>query len=299
MRVTLRGYWNGRRGYQSFLYGCAALLLLSGLFHLGIQLWQGGPWEGPVSWRKPITFGLSFGVTTLTFSWIMTFLPARPRLGWTLAILFGSASIAEVLLISMQQWRGVPSHFNESTPFDAVVFNFMGTFVTLVGISILVLTIWTFWELDAPPSLALAIRGGLVLLVVSQAMGGLIIANGVNLGDPSGLGPNSTFGEAAAMKIPHAVTLHAVQILPLLAWTLLFSELRESRRLLLVGIAALGYVGLIAVMTLQTFSGAAPFDMTASVTVLFILSVGLIIGAAWAVLWGIAHSRRTPRPRPA
>jgi hypothetical protein len=159
-------------------------------------LWQGGRWEGPVSWRKPITFGFSFGVTLLSLSSIMSFLPHRPRLGWILAATLGLASVTEVLLISMQQWRGVPSHFNESTPFDETVFSAMGFMVVLVGLSILVLTIWTFWELNAPPSLAWAIRSGLLLMLASQALGGLIIANGTNVDDPSGLDPNSTLGEA-------------------------------------------------------------------------------------------------------
>jgi hypothetical protein len=296
MVATLRGYWSGRHGYQTLLYGLAALLLSSAIFHLGVQLWQGGPWEGPVSWRKPITFGFSFGVTLLSLSWIMTFLPHRPRLGWLLAAILGSASVVEVLLISMQVWRGVPSHFNESTPFDEAVFSAMGTLVVLVGLSILVLTIWTIWELNAPPSLAWAIRAGLLLLLASQALGGLIIANGTNVGDPSGLGPNSTFGEAGAMKVPHALTLHAVQVLPLLAWSLLFSGLSESRRLLTVGVAALGYAGLTAVMIFQTFSGVAPFDMSAPVAVVLGSSVGLIVASASAALWGLVRTGKPTTP---
>ena len=34
--------------------------------------------------------------------------------------LFAAASVAEVALITMQRWRGVPSHFNE-TAFDTLV----------------------------------------------------------------------------------------------------------------------------------------------------------------------------------
>jgi hypothetical protein len=30
----------------------------------------GGSWEGPVSWRKPMSFGLSFGVTLATIGWV-------------------------------------------------------------------------------------------------------------------------------------------------------------------------------------------------------------------------------------
>ena len=57
--------------YQRFAYACAALLLVSGVFHGFVFLVDGGSWEGPVSWRKPIVFGLSFGVTLATLTWIV------------------------------------------------------------------------------------------------------------------------------------------------------------------------------------------------------------------------------------
>jgi hypothetical protein len=50
----LRGYWAEGRAW----YSIAGLLVLSGLFHLLVYAVDGGPWEGPVSWRKPVTFGL-------------------------------------------------------------------------------------------------------------------------------------------------------------------------------------------------------------------------------------------------
>jgi hypothetical protein len=50
-----------------------------GLFLLGVFLVDDGPWGGPLSWRKPVTFGLSCGVTTLAVAWIATFLSLRRR----------------------------------------------------------------------------------------------------------------------------------------------------------------------------------------------------------------------------
>jgi hypothetical protein len=53
-----------------FAYRVAAVLFASGLFHLVVFAVDGGPWEGPVSWRKPVTFGLSFGLTLATYAWV-------------------------------------------------------------------------------------------------------------------------------------------------------------------------------------------------------------------------------------
>ena len=36
--------------------------MTSGFFHLGVYALDGGSWEGPVSWRKPVVFSLSFGI---------------------------------------------------------------------------------------------------------------------------------------------------------------------------------------------------------------------------------------------
>src|SRR5918993_4166544 len=126
MGTSLRRYWDERTSYQSFLYAAGVLLLASGLVHSVVFLLDGGGWDGPLSWRKPILFGFSFGITVLSLGWVLSFLPRRRRLGWLLAGPLGVASVAEVLLITMQRWRGVPSHFNEATAFDAAVFNAMG-----------------------------------------------------------------------------------------------------------------------------------------------------------------------------
>ena len=91
----------------------------------------------------------------------------------------------------MQTWRGVPSHFNEETSFDATVFSLMGMLVSLIALTIVAVTIRAFLRLDAAPSLALAIRLGLLLMLVSQAVGAQMIAEGGN-----------TFGGRARSRCP-------------------------------------------------------------------------------------------------
>jgi len=44
-----------------------------------VQAVVGGPWDGPVSWRKPTTFGVAFGLTLATITWVTTFVPMRER----------------------------------------------------------------------------------------------------------------------------------------------------------------------------------------------------------------------------
>jgi hypothetical protein len=250
---------------------CAGVLMLSGVFHGAVYLVDGGDWQGPLSWRKPVVFGLSFGITLLTVTWLMGFLRPRQRSGWVTVGLFSVASLGEVFLISMQTWRGVASHFNEETSFDGLVFSLMGTLVTVIAVLSVVITVWAFLRLDAPPSLALAIRLGLVLMLVSQAVGVQMIVGGGN-----------TFGAAGALKLPHAFTLHAVQVLPALALVMLASRHEEHRSVRVVALGAMGYGLIIASTMVQTYAGRSPVDLTIGATAL--ASAGLVVLAVAAVL---------------
>jgi len=269
--------------YQRFGYMVGALLILSGVFHGVVYLIDGGAWAGPLSWRKPIVFGLSFGVTLLTITWFMNFLRPRRLAGWLLVGTFGFAAMGEVFLISMQTWRGVASHFNNTTPFDESVFSAMGTLVSVVGLITLIITVWSFVRLDAPASLAIAIRLGLVLMLVSQGVGVQMIVEGGN-----------TFGSAGALKVPHAFTLHAVQVLPALALVLLASESSERRRIRIVGLGAAGYAALIASTMAQTYAGRAPLALSIPATVLAIIGVCLLVATAVLALLGLTRRSRPP-----
>jgi len=263
--------------YQRFGYVCGAILLVSGLFHGVVYLVDGGPWEGPVSWRKPIVFGLSFGIALLTVTWIMTFLRPRRSTGWIVLGIFSVASLGEVFLISMQKWRGVESHFNEDTAFDGLVFSMMGFLVMLVGLMTVFVAARSFFPMDAPTSLAWAIRTGLVLVLVSQAVGVQMIVEGGN-----------TFGSAGALKVPHAFTLHAVQVLPALAIVLSLTDSTERRRVQVVALGAVGYLGLIASTMVQTYDGRGPLDLGAAAALLAVIGIGLLAASALIALRGLS-----------
>jgi len=267
--------------YQRFAYAVGGLLLLSGAFHGAVQLVDGGSWEGPVSWRKPTVFGLSFGITLVTLAWFMTFLRPRKVVGWIVLGVFAVASLGEVALISLQAWRGVASHFNQATAFDEQVFSLMGALVALVALVTVFVTVRAFFPMDAPPSLAWAIRAGLVLMLVSQSVGVQMIAEGGN-----------TFGAAGALKVPHAVTLHAVQVLPALALLASLSLTGERAQLRVVAIGTTGYAALIASTAVQTYSGRGPLDLGVVSSVLALVGLGVLATAGVLALRGL----RSPAP---
>ncbi len=285
MRASLLGDWQQARPAQRFAYLAGGALVLVGLAHLAAWLAVGGAWQGPVSFRKPTTFGISFGLTTITLAWVSGHLRLTDRTRWVLLGPLAAADTTEVAWVSTQRWRGVASHFNFATSLDTRLFLLGAAAITVTVI--LALTVLAFTAIHATPSMALAVRAGLLVLLLAQGIGGWMIGHGVGPASDGVTQGLTTFGAAGVMKVPHAVAMHAIQVLPGLAWLLAFARLAERRRLGLVAAATLGYGALVAVSLLQTAAGLAPLDLgvaTAALSLLGLLLLGAAFGAALLAL---------------
>jgi hypothetical protein len=286
MRASLLGYWQQARPWQRLGYLVGGALILAGIGHLLAWLVVGGAWAGPVSFRKPTTFGISFGLTTVTVAWVAGQLRISDRTGWLLLVPLAVADTSEVVWVSLQRWRGVAAHFNDDTTLDNLLFLLMGGVAVAVAATvILVVAVLSFTSMRAAPSMALAIRAGLLILLVAQVVGGWMIQHGLGLAEQGATDGLTTFGAAGVMKVPHAVAIHGIQVLPALAWLLSFAALPEPRRLGLVRVAVVGYVALVVVSVLQTASGVAPFDVDVLAALLYLLGIALLgIALVTAVL---------------
>ncbi|MFD1146082.1 hypothetical protein [Saccharothrix hoggarensis] len=207
-----------------FAYRVAALLFLSGLVHLVVFAVDGGPWEGPVSWRKAVTFGLSFGLTLATYAWVAGWL--RLCAGWVW--LSTATSALEVALTTLQAWRRVPSHFNEATAFDQAVTRGLAVGGAAVIVSVLALAVAAFRARHLAPSMRLAVRAGTVGLLAALAFGGLMIAE-----------------RGGSWKLAHGVAMHGVLLLPALARALASTTWTERRRTRTVALASAAHGALI------------------------------------------------------
>jgi hypothetical protein len=235
-------------------YVMGVLLLISGFVHLAILIINGGSWYGPLSFRKPATFGLSFGLTLVTIVWVTGFLKLGTHARSVLLTAFTAASVLETTLVSLQAWRGVPSHFNVETGFDAwVARGLAGGGAALVGM-IVVLTVAAFrTNSDVPLSLRIAIRTGFLALCAAMAVGDVMIVRGMRLvfaGDPQ-----TAYLTGGALKPIHAVTMHGILVLPVLASLMSFTDWTEQRRVKVVVAAACGYGLLVAMVTIGTVAG--------------------------------------------
>jgi hypothetical protein len=210
-------------------YVVGGVLVASGLLHLGVAAVYPRPWTGPLSWRKPVTFGLSFGLVLITVVWVSSYLRISARLRAVLLVTFAVDCVVEVAGITVQAWRDVPSHLNTTTPANASV-----AFSLAVGGGVLLVVLGTFavaalrGRVTGPPSMQLAIRAGFALLVAGLVAGMAMIARGEVLlrsGDAQ-----AAYDHAGFLKLFHGVALHALLVLPFTAWLLGRTELTEARR---------------------------------------------------------------------
>ncbi|WP_253195484.1 hypothetical protein [Streptomyces sp. JHA26] len=226
----------GRSAVTRACHATGLLLVLSGLFHLAVFAVDGGPWTGPVSWRKPVTFGLSFGATLIAVTWITSYLRVRPGPRAALLAVFAADCVLEVAGITLQAWRKVPSHLDMETSFDTAVSMSLavggGVLVVLLGALALV----SFRHRPTGPvGMALAVRSGFAMLLVGLASGAAMIARGVVLTRTGH--QEAAYHSTAPLKPLHGVSLHAVLVLPVLAQLLSLTPWTATVRRRIVAVA--------------------------------------------------------------
>jgi hypothetical protein len=272
-------------------YAIAAVLFSSGLFHLAVQAVLGGPWEGPVSWRKPTTFGLAFGLTLATLTWVTTFVPLRGRTRGRMLAVFATACAVEVGVITLQAWRRVPSHFNVSTPLNATF-----AYSAAGGGAIIIATALAFTAAAArphpavPASMRLAVFAGFLSFLAALAIGAFMIALGVSA--TRTVSQAAAYTVATAFKSGHAATMHGILILPALAWLGSFTGWTETRRVRVILLACAGYFLAAGVVVVDTFVAVDPLAPLKAPLITSLLAGAGLLSLFAASAWTLAALRR-------
>lgn len=229
-------------------------------------------------WYKPMKFVVSGFLYTTTLAWMLGFVTRGRRLAGIAGGVVAVALFVEIALIVMQAVRGVPSHFNNATAFDAAVFSMMGMLIMVVWLANLVIAgLLTVQRLKNKP-LAWAIRLALLLTLVGMGLGMLMVqptpqqeaalvagqapsllgAHSVGVSDGgAGLPFTGWSTEGGDLRVAHFAGMHALQALPLAAILIgrFAPTLAERRRTWLVGLAAVAYGGMMLLLTWQALRG--------------------------------------------
>jgi hypothetical protein len=270
----------------AFLVG--ALLFASGLTHLIYLILSGGAWTGPLSLRKPATFGLSFGLTLATVAWVQHFIPLTGRGRNLLLGAFTATCVVETGLVSLQAWRGVPSHFNFETGFDTAVSMTLAAGGFAIVITMVGMTLAAFRSTKVESAaMRLALRYGFATLIVALAVGAAMIATGSTAA--RGPDPSIAYTTAGFLKPAHAVTMHAILVIPGLAWLVSFTRWSDNQQLKLVQLSIVGYSLLSLVVIVESITHTSPLDAPLLAMAASGLGLATLLAAGLIGLMGVLN----------
>jgi len=262
--------------------------------------------DGAPAWLKPLKFAVSLTVYGFTLAWMLRQLDSWPRVAAWGAWVTTVAALVEIGLIAMQAGRGVASHFNTRTLFDAVVFAIMGFAITSQTVMAGVVAVALWCQAFPDRVLGWAVRLGLTITVIGSGVGGLMtrpteaqMARLRTTGSIPRTGAHSVGGvdggpglpglrwstEHGDIRVAHFVGLHAMQALPLVAFVT--RRWRSGRaRLAVVAGAGISYGILFALLLAQAFTGqsvVAPAGwIQLALTLWLAAAAGLAVAGCWA-----------------
>lgn len=244
----------------------AATLSLLTLLVAGLGLLvDGRTITGAPAWLKPAKFGVSIAVYCATLAWFLSMVRGHRIVVGLIAWATALSLVAELVWIGMQAARGTTSHFNDSTPLDSALFSAMGVLIGIVFVGCLAAAVLLCRERTLDRTMGAGIRAGVLVCAAGMAEAGLMIANRSHdpmgahtVGAPDGgpglpiTGWSTQYGD---LRVAHFVGLHALQVLPLLAWALLRyrADLPERTRVNLVRVAGVAVLGLVAILAWQAW----------------------------------------------
>jgi hypothetical protein len=293
-------------GWPRALWVTGTVLLITMVVHIAALVITGGPVSGPVSLRKPATFA----ETGWLIAWsVALILPRLHTCAWQRHVIGAAVllfTVGETAIIGLQAWRGVPSHYNFSTPLDAALMRGgAGGIAGVFLIGVIMLLIAALRIRDVTASVRLGVIAGIVVLLVACAVGFVMISNnsGVYQGSIGGgfarqtaayLGPDAaTVGpeygllrpgtQGGDLVAPHVIGIHGLVLLAVPAVLLTRSAMSRVRQLQVVALAvssvATGLILLLAQALRQL-----PLDQLHPVALATLALCVLGLLAAYAVI---------------
>ncbi|GIJ12116.1 hypothetical protein ACFFMR_23025 [Micromonospora andamanensis] len=299
--LSRRAYW-----HRPLMVFVAAMAVLAVVCAVGIVADQRVLTGAPI-WLKPFKFSVSFVLYGGTLVWLLSLLRRRSRIAeWAVTVVV-AMGVVEMSIIVGQVVRGTTSHYNETTPFNAVLWQLMGAAIMVLFVAHVVIGVAVLRQPIADRAgryaiglgLALAALGMLVAVPMTlpdqaPVMEGIAGAHSVGVADGGpGLplvGWSTTGGD---LRIGHFVGLHGMQVLPILALLLSrfaggWLDARTRARLLLV--VGVSYGASTVLLTWQALRGQ-PLLRPDTLTLAAVAGLAIVTVAAAG---GVLAARRVP-----
>ena len=254
---------------------------------------------GAPAFLKPLKFAVSVAIYALSFGWLLRFVEGRDRLRRLVGNLTAGILVFEVVLIFLQAARGVGSHFNVATLFDGAVFQAMGVAIAVLWGCQIVAAVLLLRQRFTDPALAWSLRLGMAIAVLGGAVGWIMAVRlGHTVGAPdggAGMPLTNWSTQHGDLRAAHFFGLHALQLLPLVAWLAgRVQWLPQQGRARLVIAAGLSYGALVLLLVVQALRGQPISALDGPA----LLALGLWGGVTLALV-GRALGAAAPRPQEA
>jgi hypothetical protein len=283
---------DARRGHPGLFWFAVSMAVLAPVLAV-LSVVDDRVLLGAPLWFKPLKFAVSFVAYAGALAWMLGQLQERTmqRTGWVIV----ATSVVEMVVIVGQAGRGVRSHYNDDSAFDAALFSIMGATVAVMWLATLAVALRFLREPGRDRAAGSAVRLGLAVALLGMAVGYLMATGGAHaVGVPDGgpglplVGWSTTGGD---LRIAHFVGMHALQVLPLIAAALIaVRRFDERTRVALVRIAGAAWTGLTVLLTTQALRAQpllAPDALTLG------LAAALVLGTAGAAVAVLTTGRRT------
>lgn len=252
---------------------------------------------GVPAWVKPAKFEISSAIYAASIAWLLRYITVWPRFTRGMGSVIAVVLNLEVAIIDLQAARGTTSHFNFSTPLDAALFGVMGVAIAVLWLASVGLVAALFCQHFDDAGWGWALRLGLSIALLGASVGGIMVqpttgqlhrAHSSILGSHTVGGPDGGPGlpgvgwstEHGDLRISHFVGLHALQVIPFLAWFFRRSRGFSAAAVFAISASYLTLAGILAWQALRGEPITAPQSATLAALALWLAGTAAGLAAA-------------------
>ena len=269
----------------------AALVLLDHRVLLGAPLWM-----------KPFKFFISATLMSLTLAYVIPRISQKSKRVQIASLTIIGSLAVELVLITWAAASETTSHFNVSSPLAIAVWSAMATFIGLVWVATMVLTLAYVRFGQDEAAMKRALSWGMGISIVGMAVAFFMTGpNSDQLANFEGIAGAHTVGAADGgpglplfgwstvvgdLRIAHFFGLHALQAIPL-------AVLLIRKNITIRGIDAigLGYLILVGLLTAQALMGQSIVETSTGFAIA--IAVALVLPVVGALIQGRATKVRS------
>ena len=232
---------------NSLLFWMGWIHFVMFFFCIGLLSFNHNLIGGESAWAKPARYYISSGISIWTFGWFIYHINSKTQIK-VLSWLIATTLFLETTVIFIQSYRGVPSHFNITNPFNAMMNSLLLSVMLIFLIAVSYLTLIFFKQKKMPISqhytwglrmgllnfLIFSFTGIIMYVRMSHSIGG----NGNN----TGIMLFNWSLKHGDLRIAHFMGVHALQIIPLLSYYLFSKKVQVINFSVLYFLATLSFL---------------------------------------------------------